>query len=195
MEIKAKAKYIKMSSRKVRLVVDVIRGMEVGAALDQLRFINKRAAKPIEKLIKSGIANATNNYELEENNLYIKVIKVDEGATLKRWKPRAHGRAAPIRKRTSHISLILAEIKDSGEKKAKKQEVEAPIKLDSKSKQDEGIKVKDKVKGDKRKKDELTEEKGKEIIDQRLEGKGKHVKIEGSSHKGFVSRIFRRKSG
>ena len=94
MEIKAKLKYLKISPRKVRLVVDVIRGMEVVKALEQLQFINKRAARPVAKLINSAVANAEHNFELEKNNLYIKEIKVDEGATLHRWKPRARGRDA-----------------------------------------------------------------------------------------------------
>ncbi|MCD4705591.1 50S ribosomal protein L22, partial [bacterium] len=107
MEMKAKAKYIKMSPKKVRLVVDVIRKMDVDNALAQLKFINKLAAKPVEKLINSAIANAKHNFGLEKDNLYIKEIKVDEGAILKRWRPRAFGRAGAIRKRSSHISLIL----------------------------------------------------------------------------------------
>ena len=71
---------------------------------------------PISKLVKSAIANAVNNFDLSEDNLYIKEIKVDEGPTLKRWMPRAHGRATPLRKRTSHVYVTLGEIKDSGEK-------------------------------------------------------------------------------
>lgn len=201
MEIKANAKHVKMSPRKVRLVVDAIRGLGVEKAEDQLRFIKKLATKPVAKLIKSAIANAENNFELEKSNLYIKEIRVDDGPTAHRWMPRAYGRATPIRKRTSHISLILAEIKDSGNKVAKKQKVEAPIKLgEEPKKKDEGIKIskKDKISTIHKEENQTKEdvlEKGKKIVDPRQEGRGGHTKIEGGSKKGFIDKMFRRKSG
>ena len=200
MEIKAKAKHVRMSPRKVRLVVDVVRGLQVGKALDQLKFTNKLAVGPIVKLVNSAIASAVNNFELEEGNLFIKEVKVDDGPTVHRWMPRAYGRATPIRKRTSHISLILGEIKDSGKKEAKKQEVEAPIKLGTDTKEDKGKKEeKKKVVVSKGKTEDapkdLTSEKGKKIVDPRSEGNGKHTKTEGKSEKGFMGKVFRRKSG
>lgn len=152
MDIKAKVKNIRISPRKTRLVVDVVRGMQVEKALGQLQFMNKRAAKPVMKLVKSAIANATNNYELEESNLFVKTIKVDEGMTIKRWLPRARGRATPLRKRSCHIDLVLGEVVDSGKKKAKQQKIDAPVKLDAKSpektadtKEDKGAKSKAKA--------------------------------------------------
>lgn len=129
MEVKAKAKHIRISPKKTRLVVDVVRGMGAKKALDQLSFLNKKASKPVKKLIESCMANAENNYELDKNNLFVKEICVDEGKTLHRFIPRAYGRATPIRKRTSHITVILGEIKDSGKVEPKKREVEAPVKL------------------------------------------------------------------
>jgi large subunit ribosomal protein L22 len=197
MEIKAKAKHIKMSPRKVRLVVDVARGKEVQAVLEQLKFINKLAVKPVVKLINSAVANAKHNFEIEPDNLYVKEIKVDEGPTLRRWMPRAFGRATPLRKRTSHINLVLSEIKESGVKQAKKQKIEAPIKLESKPKEEGEVKIVDKTKEIKEKMEEkeAASEKDKSIVDLRGEGRGKHTKIEGKSHKGFVGKIFRRKSG
>ncbi|MFH1413088.1 MAG: 50S ribosomal protein L22 [bacterium] len=190
MQVLAKARFIRMSPRKVRLVVDLVRNKKTDKALDQLKFVNKAAALPISKLINSAIANAVNNFELDKDNLYIKEIKVDEGPTLKRWMPRAHGRATPLRKRTSHISVTLGEIKDSGVKKAKKQKVEAPVKIGEKPKQEEEktAKAKDEAKPE-------IKEQDKEIIDPRGEGKGKHTKIEGGAAKGFKNKIFRRKSG
>ena len=171
MEIKAKAKYIKVSSRKTRLVVDVIRGLEVQKALEQLRFINKKVTEPITKLVNSVVANAENNFELEKDNLFIKEIRVDEGPTLKRWKPRARGRATPIRKRTCHIGIILGEIKDSGKVKAKKQKIDAPIKLGEKDNKDKKVSLVNK-------------------------SKEKNTKIESKdTKKGFAEKIFRRKSG
>lgn len=203
MEARAKAKHIKMSPKKVRLVVNVIRGLEVGKALDQLKFINKLAAKPIEKLVASAIANAENNFELKKENLYIKKISVDEGPTLHRWQPRARGRATPIRKRTSHIDLILAELVESEKKELKKEKIAAPVKLSSPPKEDKGVKIKDQRKDKPSTGKEATKEKSsetpvdtdKKIVDPRSEGRGGHARIEGKSHKGFVNRIFRRKSG
>ncbi len=195
MEITAKAKFIRTAPRKTRLVIDLVRGMKVGNALDQLKFANKKVAKDVSKLIESGIANAEHNYELSKDNLFVKEIKVDEGPTLKRWMPRAHGRATSIRKRTSHIILKLAEIEDSGEKKAKKQEVEAPVKLDATPKDDVDKKKADTKKSKTLKNKEGNEDEAKEVHDPRGEGKGKNTKSEGSSSKGFAGKIFRRKSG
>ena len=104
--VKAKLKYLRISPRKVRLVVDLIRGLKVVEAEKQLRFLNKRAARPILKLLKSAIANAGKN-NLTKENLRIVNILVDAGPSLKRWMPRAMGRATPIMKRTSHITMIL----------------------------------------------------------------------------------------
>ncbi len=195
MEVRAKAKYIKMSPRKIRLVADVVRGMAANRALEQLKFINKKATLPITKLLNSGIANAINNYELDKDNLYIKEIRVDEGPVLKRWQPKAHGRATPIRKRMGHISLVLEEIKISGKKKARKEKLEAPVRLDSSAKEAEGLKVEEKKEKKQNISPALREEKGKEIVDLRSEGSGKHAKIEGGGSRGFMKKIFRRKSG
>jgi large subunit ribosomal protein L22 len=193
MEIKAQAKHIRMSPRKVRVVVDVVRGLEVSQAIDQLKFINKKAAQPIIKLLNSAVANAINNYELEKNNLYIKEIRVDEGTTLDRWMPRARGRATPIRKRTSHINVVLSELVASGKTGAKKQKIAAPVKLGSKAKEDDGVKIK----GDKEKTEKTGEEqeKGKQIYDPRMEGKDRRARIEGKGRLGSVKKMFQRKSG
>ena len=193
MDIKAKAKYIRIAPRKVRLVADLVRGKKVQPALDQLQFSPKKAARPVSKLIQSAIANAVNNYELVESNLYIKEIKVDEGPVLKRWLPRAHGRATILRKKMSHINVILGEIKDSGVKQAKQQKVEAPVQLGQKKKEAEGVKIADKDKALKIPKTGNDKDSGKEIIDQHNEGHGKNVKIE--DNKGFAKKVFRRKSG
>lgn len=102
---KAQLRYFRMSPRKVRLIANLIRGLTVTEAEQQLRFSTKRAAKPILKLLKSAIANAGNASTSKQ--LYISEIRVDPGPTLKRWRARARGRAAMIRKRTSHIKIIL----------------------------------------------------------------------------------------
>lgn len=193
MEVKAKLKFIRMPSTKIRLLANLIKKLPVGKALDQLQFINKLAARPVAKLIKSAIANAEHNFELAEDNLFIKEITVGEGPTLKRWLPRAHGRATPIRKRTSHINLVLGEIKASGVKMSKKRNLEAPIKLEAQPKKESAVKIKDSAKPEKEKNIAIKEE-GKVIVDPRMEGRGGHAKIEGGS-KGFVGKMFRRKSG
>jgi len=194
MEVKAKVKFLKMSPTKIRLVANLITKMPVEKALNQLQFINKLASGPVAILIKSAIANAEHNFELSKDNLYIKVLTVDQGPTLKRSMPRAHGRATPIRKRTSHINLVLGEIKVSGITKAKKQAIAAPVKLGEQPKKDAAVKLKDSLKTEAAEpKDGVSKEKGKVIADPRMEGRGGHAKIEGG--KGFTSKIFRRKSG
>jgi len=196
MDIKASAKFIRTSPRKTRLVVDVIRGMQVEKALDQLKFVNKKATLPVSKLVKSAIANAENNYDLSKDNLFVKEVRVDEGPTLKRWMPRAHGRATTIRKRTSHIILVLGEIKDSGVKKSKKQKIEAPVKLGEQPKEKElETKLSKKSKKEEKPTKETDETVTDKIVDPRGEGKGKNTKIEGGNSKGFSGKMFRRKSG
>lgn len=105
-EIKAKLNYLRMSPRKVRSVIDLIRGKSFIQAIGQLKFIGRRAALPILKLLKSGASNAK-NFDLKESDLYVKKITVDEGTPLKRFRPRAMGRAFQIKKRTSNITLVL----------------------------------------------------------------------------------------
>lgn len=114
--VKAKLKHLRISPRKVRLVAGLVRGLPADKALIQLQFSRKRAADSVLKLLNSAIANAENNFQLAKENLYVSEIKVDEGPTLKRWIPRAMGRATSIFKRTSHITLVLNEIKKSSTK-------------------------------------------------------------------------------
>lgn len=106
---KAVARYVRIAPRKVRLVVDLIRGKEVGEAIAILRHTPKSSSPVLEKLLNSAIANAENNYQMNVNNLVISEAYVDEGPTLKRFRPRAQGRAARINKRTSHITIVLTE--------------------------------------------------------------------------------------
>ncbi|MDL2343682.1 50S ribosomal protein L22 [Deinococcus sp. MIMF12] len=105
----AVAKYVRMSPRKVRLVVDVIRGKSVAEAEDLLRFIPKSASEPVAKVLKSAKSNAVNNDEMLEDRLVITAAYVDAGPTLKRMIPRARGSANIIKKRTSHITIIVGE--------------------------------------------------------------------------------------
>ena len=130
------AKFIRMSPRKVRLVTNLIKGMTVDVARTQLHFLPKAAVLPVLKLLNSAVANATNNFKLEESNLMVKSATTDGGPTLKRWRARAMGRAAPIRKRTSHITIILTEIIPSAPKTVPKKEepkVAAPVTTEAKA--------------------------------------------------------------
>ena len=114
MEIKASLNYLRTAPRKVRLVTHLISGMRVEEAKNSLRFLNKRASKPILKLLNSAIANARKNFSFDEKriaSLYIKKIVVDEGPKLKRWMPVSRGTAHQIQKKTSHINLVLDERK------------------------------------------------------------------------------------
>ncbi len=123
MEVKAKLKHYRIAPRKARLVADLVRSLGVNNAINQLSNLDKKSAPVILKLLNSAIANATNNFSLKKDNLYIKEIKVDQGPALKRWMARAHGRGARILKFTSHITITLDEkipSKDNVEKKTKK---------------------------------------------------------------------------
>lgn len=109
MEAKAVARNIRIAPRKVRLVVDLIRGKQVGEALAILKHTPKAASPVVEKLLKSAIANAEHNYEMDPNKLVVAKVFADQGPTLKRFRPRAMGRASRIHKRTSHITVVLNE--------------------------------------------------------------------------------------
>ncbi|MCR4443113.1 MAG: 50S ribosomal protein L22 [Peptococcaceae bacterium] len=108
-QARAVARHIRMSPRKARQVIDLIRGKTVSEAFAILRFTPQRAAKPVNKVLKSAVANAEHNYEMNTDKLYVKEAYVDAGPTLKRIMPRAMGRADLIRKRTSHITVVVSE--------------------------------------------------------------------------------------
>ena len=109
MEARAVAKYIRMSPQKVRLVVDLVRGKKVEEAKQVLLFTRKYAAGHMSKVLNSALANAKQNPNIDENILFVKEIFVDQGPSLKRWRARAQGRAASIKKRMSHITVVLGE--------------------------------------------------------------------------------------
>ncbi|OGE98954.1 MAG: 50S ribosomal protein L22 [Candidatus Doudnabacteria bacterium RIFCSPLOWO2_12_FULL_42_9] len=106
-EVKAFARYIHVSPRKLRLVADLVRKMHVSDALEQLRFSSKNAALPLSKAINSAIANGVHNFNMNKDDMFIKSLTVDGGPVYKRYAPRAQGRAFVERKRTSHISVVL----------------------------------------------------------------------------------------
>ena len=112
MQAKAVANTVRIAPRKARLVVDLIRGKQVGEAVAILKLTPKAASPIVEKVLKSAIANAEHNYEMDINNLVVEQAYVNEGPTLKRFRPRAMGRASQINKRTSHITIVLSEKKE-----------------------------------------------------------------------------------
>ncbi|BFD25094.1 MAG: 50S ribosomal protein L22 [Candidatus Parcubacteria bacterium] len=176
MEVKANLNNLRMSPRKVRLLADLVRGLPVDKALAQLKFANKRAAQPLAKLIESAVANGENTYDLKRDNLFIKEVRADDGFTLKRWMPKAHGRATVIRKRSTRLSLVLGELVDSGKKTKKTVAAESPVKLADLAKEAEKSTKKEETK------------KAATRGDKKVE------KVVGSE-KGFAKTTFRRKVG
>ncbi len=109
MEIRAKARFVRISPQKIRLIMGQVRGKKVEEALNLLSFAPQRGARILKKLLDSAVANAQQNADMDVDSLYIAKVYADEGPTLKRWRPRAQGRATRIRKRTSHLTVILGE--------------------------------------------------------------------------------------
>ena len=109
MEARAQATYVRISPRKVKIVLDLIRNKPVDVALAIVRNTPKAACEPLEKLLKSAIANAENNFNMDKNTLYVAECSVGPGPIIKRIRPRAQGRAFRIEKRTSHITLVVKE--------------------------------------------------------------------------------------
>ena len=107
---RAQARFVRVTPQKARRVIDLVRGMNAQEAVTLLRFAPQAASEPIGKVISSAIANATNNYNLDPRTLVITQAFVDEGPTMKRFRPRAQGRASQILKRTSHITIVVESV-------------------------------------------------------------------------------------
>jgi len=145
MPVIVKLNYLRIAPRKVRLAANLIRKKKVDEAEAILNFANKKGVEPLLKLLKTAVADARHNFQLEPNNLYISKITVDKGPKYKRWRPRARGAAYEIQKKTSHITLVLDEIAPG--KKAKKikkpkkaKEIKKPLAITKKRKVSEEIK-------------------------------------------------------
>ncbi len=179
MEVKASLKYLRIAPRKVRLVADLIRGLDVEEAKSLLSLERKRAAKSLLKLLNSAISNAKNNFHLNEDNLYIKTIRVDQGPTLKRYFPRAQGRATLIQKKTSHIFIELAE----SQRKKKKRKIERKVEIRKPLSKDE---------------EELLREIKKEGLPSKVKAKKEKEEIKkpivSKPKVSLAKKIFRRKS-
>ncbi len=109
MKVRARTRYIRQSPYKVRRVLDLVRGLPVEEAEHVLRLTNRAASEPIAKTLRSAVANAEHNFALDADDLVVAEAYADEGPTLKRYKPRARGRATRIRKRTSHITIVVSD--------------------------------------------------------------------------------------
>lgn len=163
-------------------MANMLKGISVKEAESQLKFIVKGSTPNFEKLLKSAIANAENNFGLDKENLFIKNVSVDEGPKLKRWMPRAHGRASLILKRTSSIEITLEEIVEGkGRKKVKKQTIK------------EVKETGGQLKKEKKETEEAKEEK-REIVKERDEKEFTDEKKKAAEPKGFLKKVFRRKS-
>lgn len=119
-EVTAKLRFFRIGPRKMRLVADMVRGHKVLLVMDRLYVLDNKAAKAMLKLLQSAVANAKSAYSLSAETLRVKSVTVDGGPVLKRWMPRAHGRATPVRERTSHVNVVLVS-EEPVEKKAKKE--------------------------------------------------------------------------
>lgn len=194
MEVSAKLKFSRIAPRKARIVIDVVRGMAVEQAMDQLKVMNMKAAGLVLKLLKSAIANAENNFSLQRSNLYIKKIIAGDGPILYRWMPKAMGRATPIRKKTTHIEIVLGEKVESKLVDKKKN----PAKVSAKVSEAPNTVTPEKVKQtDEKVEDEQLQSHDKEIFDKAMVGKHRHnenLDKKNKKGKGFLKKVFQRKS-
>ena len=124
MRVRAQAKWVRTSARKARLVLEHIRGRSVPEARTILAFTQRAAATDIEKVLRSAVANAEANHGLDGDELVVETAFADEGPTLKRWKPRARGRVNRIRKRTCHVTLVLAEVEEQAPRRRPRKQAE-----------------------------------------------------------------------
>lgn len=171
----AKLNYIKIAPRKVRVIANAVKKLPISEAEALLLTNSKKAAEPILKLLRSAIANAKNNQQMEVNRLFIKEIKVDQGPILKRWMPRARGQAGMIQKKGSHITLVLEE---SDKLKTPRFNIIKPERI----KKSEFEKI--------RKQKEAEKEKPKEA----LRAEAKKAETKHKKGPGFIKKMFRRKS-
>ena len=140
----AKLRYLRIAPRKVRLVVDLVRGKKVTEAQNILRFARKKGADPVLKTLNSAVASAKANKQLDESGLYISKITVDEGPKLKRWLPRARGVASPLQKKMSHITIELDAVKGAKKIKAETpapKKAPTPIEPDKETAQEVEVKT------------------------------------------------------
>lgn len=175
-----------MPNRKVKLVADLIIGMDVQEALNQLEATVRKTSPFMIKLLESAIANGENNFGIDRNNMYVLDVVVKEGITLKRWMPKAYGRATPIRKRSSHIEIVLEErVEGKGRKTKKELEAEKQARIEERKKvEKEAIAV--------------SKEENKAVAtvkEAKVKDGAKSKQSAEAPNAGWANKIFRRKSG
>lgn len=185
MEVKSKAKYIQISPRKVRLVVNLIRKLDLDDAYGQLNFINKGAARPVKKLLDAAVADAVHNFSLDRDNLFIKSMVVGDGPSLKRWQPKAFGRATPIQQMTCHIEVVLGEkVPTKNKPKESQEKVDiAEVMVDKKANKKKSLKEEDQ-----------TKPAVKPVSERVSSKKGELVADRGLKNKSLAKKIFNRKT-
>lgn len=185
MRVKSYTNYIHISPRKVKLVVDLIRGLGVEEAEEQLLVCKKRAAEVVLKSLKSAVAAAKHNFSLDKKNLYISEIRVDQGPSMKKWQAAAFGVAHPITRKTSHLTIVLEEkVKSDKHVKETEKKIQESQKLTEEKKEKES-------KSERVRKEKRVEKKLPKISQRKKEVKTKVFE----QRKGFIRRIFQRKSG
>jgi large subunit ribosomal protein L22 len=190
MKVSAKLNKLRVAPRKMRLVTNLIKKMDVEDALNQLDVTIKRGSAPIKKLLMSAISNGESNFGIDKGNMYILDVIVGAGPTLKRWMPKAYGRAGQILKRTSQIELILEErVEGKGRKTKEQLEKERQVKAEERKKAE---KARAKEREEAEKSTEKAPEEGKTKSPEKLKDTEKSKKI--SEKKSWGSKIFRRKS-
>lgn len=189
MKVSAKLNNIRIAPRKIRLVTNLIEGLDVADAINQLDTTVKAGIRQIQKLLLSAISNGENNFGIDRNNMYIYGVNVGAGSTLKRWMPKAYGRAGQILKRTSKIELILEErIEGKGRKSREQMEKEKKEKMAERKKMEKEAQ-------EKREQEEKEVKKTETSFTKTTENKEvKNSPAGGEKKGGITSKIFRRKS-
>ena len=197
MDVRASARYVRMSAKKIRPVIDVIRGLDVETAEDQLTLLPRSASRSVLKLLYTAIADAEHNNDLMRENLYVKSIAANEGPTAHRWMPKAFGRATPVRKRSAHIHMVLSEREEGKRGGRVRREEERKKKGVKKHKQvhAEGEKKEDHVhtRADVHAKKPSVAPAAASETPSRVAPR--HDEGRGGGRMGFIKRIFNRKAG
>lgn len=195
MQVNAKLNNLRIAPRKSKLVADLIKGMDVAEALIQLDIQIKRTNLPMKKLLLSAIANGENNFGLDRNNLYVLNVKIGAGSTLKRWMPKAFGRAGQILKRTSRIEIILAErVEGKGRKTKEEMEKEKKKKIEEKKQMEKERQAEEKKEDKKNEKSEKSSQGGSSSGGKEEIKKEEVFDKKGGPKQGWAKKMFNRKS-
>lgn len=191
MKVTAKINNLRIAPRKTQLVADLIRGLDASEALIQLDHCLKKTAPYMKKALLSALANGENNFGLDRNNMYVFAVTANAGPTLKRWMPKAFGRAGRILKRTSKITIVLEErVEGKGRKTKEQMEKEKRARAEEKKKE-----VRERAKEQEKKEKEEKSENKKDKTENFAKDKAKEEKSKtANKKKGWANKIFRRKS-